>query len=346
MQGHFILFSINTTRYCIETKYVQEIIELPEIRQIPELPPYIIGVVNLYGDIIQVIDLAMCLDHEPSSYNLDHVLLIVHHQGIRYGFIILNLIDITTITYDKSFALDMFAGEHACLFPMISEVIKFQHEITFVLDPPLIYKSMQEHTSTEPKLLQSGNGNRFKVPEHSISIFQDRSQRLLQPLKESRLINPIPIAVVSLQGELYGIEPDPIVEVCNIAPLTFVPFSVPQVLGLMNLRGAIVLILSLWVLLNKKTPVGQGTTTNSKALVNPNAKVLLLKHEENILGLLIDEILDVVSLEAADFRPIPNTVKSVSAEFIKSAIRYADDLLPILNIEEILASLAVHSNDK
>ena len=52
--GRFLTFSLGKESYGIEIKYVTEIIGIQTITEIPELPEYVKGIINLRGKIIPV----------------------------------------------------------------------------------------------------------------------------------------------------------------------------------------------------------------------------------------------------------------------------------------------------
>ena len=55
-KGKFLTFSIGKEAYGFEIKYVTEIIGIQEITEVPELPIYIKGIINLRGKIIPDMD--------------------------------------------------------------------------------------------------------------------------------------------------------------------------------------------------------------------------------------------------------------------------------------------------
>lgn len=52
-----VAFNLNDENYAIEIKYIQEIIRMQEITDVPHSETYLLGVINLRGQVIPVIDL-------------------------------------------------------------------------------------------------------------------------------------------------------------------------------------------------------------------------------------------------------------------------------------------------
>jgi len=55
-------FSLGPERYAFETSFVREVFPLTEITPLPGVPPYILGVVNVRGRILSVMDIRRLLD--------------------------------------------------------------------------------------------------------------------------------------------------------------------------------------------------------------------------------------------------------------------------------------------
>ncbi len=51
-------FEIGEEEFGVDIHYVKEIIELPEVTRVPKAPYHVLGVINLRGHIVPVIDLA------------------------------------------------------------------------------------------------------------------------------------------------------------------------------------------------------------------------------------------------------------------------------------------------
>ncbi len=51
-------FEIGEEEFGVDIHYVKEIIELPEVTRVPKAPYYVMGVINLRGHIVPVVDLA------------------------------------------------------------------------------------------------------------------------------------------------------------------------------------------------------------------------------------------------------------------------------------------------
>jgi purine-binding chemotaxis protein CheW len=55
--GKFLTFALGNEEYGVPVLKVREIIKVMDITQVPQVPPHVLGVINLRGKVIPVIDL-------------------------------------------------------------------------------------------------------------------------------------------------------------------------------------------------------------------------------------------------------------------------------------------------
>lgn len=80
-------FSVAGERYAIETRYVSEVRPLKELTPLPGTPRYVIGVVNVRGRILPVLDLKKFFDlPEHGLTDLNRVIL-VEGGGLELGLL-------------------------------------------------------------------------------------------------------------------------------------------------------------------------------------------------------------------------------------------------------------------
>lgn len=87
-KGRFLTFSIGKENYGIEIKYVTEIIGMQEITEVPELPEYTKGIINLRGKIIPVLDVRLRFKKEAKEYNDRTCIVVVDIMDMSVGLIV------------------------------------------------------------------------------------------------------------------------------------------------------------------------------------------------------------------------------------------------------------------
>lgn len=96
-KGRYLTFSLGKETYGIEIKYVIEIIGIQNITEIPELPKYIKGIINLRGKIIPVMDVRIRFKKEPREYNDRTCVIVVDINNISIGLIVDSVAEVLTI---------------------------------------------------------------------------------------------------------------------------------------------------------------------------------------------------------------------------------------------------------
>lgn len=87
-KGKFLTFGIDREVYGIEIRVVTEIISLQEITEIPEVPNYIKGIINLRGKIIPVMDIRLRFKKVFKTYNERTCIIIVEVHDLAIGLIV------------------------------------------------------------------------------------------------------------------------------------------------------------------------------------------------------------------------------------------------------------------
>jgi purine-binding chemotaxis protein CheW len=96
-KGRFLTFSLGDESYGIEINYVTEIIGIQPITEIPELPGYIKGIINLRGKIIPVMDVRLRFKKEPKEYNDRTCVIVIDIKDVSIGLIVDSVSEVLTI---------------------------------------------------------------------------------------------------------------------------------------------------------------------------------------------------------------------------------------------------------
>jgi purine-binding chemotaxis protein CheW len=84
----FIEFSLGQEDYAIPLLMVREVISIPETTPIPKAPKHFIGLMNLRGQVISIVDLRNKLSIKPKEISSDSAVIIVDFQGMNIGIVV------------------------------------------------------------------------------------------------------------------------------------------------------------------------------------------------------------------------------------------------------------------
>jgi len=131
-KGRFLTFVIGKEVYGIGIKYVTEIISIQKITEVPELPDYIKGIVNLRGKIIPVLDVRLRFRKEAKEYSDRTCIIVIDIKGISVGLIVDSVSEVITIS-DENIVPPPDANTGFCN-KYIKGIGKVGNEVKLLLD--------------------------------------------------------------------------------------------------------------------------------------------------------------------------------------------------------------------
>ena len=80
-------FRLAQERYAVETSYVREVYPLKDLTPLPCTPPFVLGVVNVRGHILPVLDLKKFFDLPENGLTDLHCIILVRERDIEFGLL-------------------------------------------------------------------------------------------------------------------------------------------------------------------------------------------------------------------------------------------------------------------
>jgi purine-binding chemotaxis protein CheW len=82
-----IEFRLAQERYAVEQKYVREVYPLRELTPLPCTPGFVLGMINVRGQILPVIDVKRFFDLPQAGITDLHMVIIVHVEEMELGIL-------------------------------------------------------------------------------------------------------------------------------------------------------------------------------------------------------------------------------------------------------------------
>lgn len=95
--GKFLTFFLGTEEYGIEILKVHEIIGMMPVTHVPRTAKFILGVVNLRGKIIPIIDLRLKLAMEQAPRTEETCVIVVRANGMEVGVMVDKVSEVVNI---------------------------------------------------------------------------------------------------------------------------------------------------------------------------------------------------------------------------------------------------------
>lgn len=107
-------FGLAAERYALETRYVQEVHPLRDLTPLPCVPAFVLGIVNLRGRIVPVLDIKRFFGLPEQGITDLHRIILVSGNALELGLLADVIIGIRTLATDSlQTSLPTLSGIHA-----------------------------------------------------------------------------------------------------------------------------------------------------------------------------------------------------------------------------------------
>ncbi len=111
---HAVEFLLTRERYAIESKYVRQVYPLKNLTPLPCTPPFVMGITNVRGRIVSVIDIKKLFDLPGQGLSDLNKLIIVHMDGLELGILSDNILGTRSVPIEEiQPSLSTFTGVRA-----------------------------------------------------------------------------------------------------------------------------------------------------------------------------------------------------------------------------------------
>lgn len=132
--------------------------------------------------------------------------------------------------------------------------------------------------------------------------------------------------VVKIGSEQYGIDISYVDNIVRMQKITRVPKVQPYFKGIINLRGEIVPVMSIRTKMDLEPDVFTDVT-----------RIIILKLEEHgVLGILVDEVKEVVTLGPDEIDKVAYDAKNNKSNFINGVGKHGEELISLFDTNSII----------
>ncbi|MBZ0333935.1 chemotaxis protein CheW [Marinobacter sp. JH2] len=128
-----------------------------------------------------------------------------------------------------------------------------------------------------------------------------------------------------LDEETYGINVMQIQEVLRYTEIAPVPGAPDYVLGIINLRGNVVTVIDT----RRRFGLMDADVTEA-------TRIVVMESENQVMGVLVDSVAEVIYLKASEIETAPNVGNEESAKFIQGVCNKNGELIILVEFEKML----------
>jgi purine-binding chemotaxis protein CheW len=133
-----------------------------------------------------------------------------------------------------------------------------------------------------------------------------------------------------LGSEEYGIDILKVQEIRGYDAVTKIANASDCIKGVVNLRGIIVPIIDMRIKFNLGTPTYDQFTV-----------VIILNIAKRVVGMVVDSVSDVITLDAEHFKPAPEMGAAMNADYLTGLGTLDERMLILIDIDKLMSSAEI-----
>lgn len=308
-----VSFTVERSRLALPMSAIREIIRVPELQNSALASAFCVGMLNLRGTIVPVIDFAHFLGLQAARPDAGIAgtasdprrILIVRQEDVHFGLLVDAVDSIVTYFADELLAVPSFSASHAQLFAGCIARDPADDIVLLNADELFTHSQVLELTRGHRELYREAPAAQHASASEAAARMGAKSSRGTRHAYVSfRLQHMLAVRLDQLR-EIIHDSPD-------VMPA---PGAPPFVRGILNLRRELVTIVDLRAL--------YGMPPHDDA---QGRKILVIEHGKDKFGLLVDAIENIVTLDDADKLPVPALLLGRATHEMRHDMREAVEL--------------------
>lgn len=299
-----VSFRVQGARLAFRMSAIHEIIRVPELLSSVLAGEHCIGMLNLRGNTVPVIDFSRFLGLPPVTGELaahegfddERRIIVVRQKDVYFGLLVDEVDSIVSFRDDELLGIPSFSASRPSLFTGCISTHSEQNII--LIDESALFSDAIVADITQ------GHRALYTVESTSDAGRAARRSRSRETYVTFRL------------DQLMGMRIDQLREVIDYPPEVMQPPGAPAfVRGILNLRRKLITIIDLRAL------YGMATYADMS-----HAKVLVVENDAEKFGLIVDAVENIVTIDAADKLTVPGVLLNQLDRALRNDMREVVEL--------------------
>lgn len=141
--------------------------------------------------------------------------------------------------------------------------------------------------------------------------------------------------IFTINGEEFGLDIENISSIERMLEIFKIPNAPGYIEGLANLRGKVYTIFNLRKRFNLPCPE-----------FDDNTKVIITNASASEIGIIVDEVKEIVKLDESAFEPAPEALSNLKDRFLSGTAKLDDRLVLMLDLEKVLTEQDIQTVKK
>jgi purine-binding chemotaxis protein CheW len=305
----YVTFSIGNELFGVDIMCVESIIPPQDITTIPRTPDYFLGIVNLRGEVISIIDMRKRFGLESTETTPDTRIVVILSNGILIGMLVDRINAIESLVTDKIQSAPPLATLEQKKFISGSFKLPSKKILLILLHQKLIDDQdfiIEQELKFNQDLLETGSA------------------------KKDSWVKEIPLVSFRIGVEQYTVESKEVEEIIFLPEITAVPDMDEIIDGIFYLRESVVPI----VRLGERIGLGITKITDESQVIILKSGLFGIK-----VGLIVDDISEIFFIGEDELVDSPINLNKAQSEHLKGVFRLPAEhdslIVMLLNLEKL-----------
>lgn len=305
--GQLVTFLLDGVEFGLDIDRVQEITTRTQITAVPGAPSFVLGVINLRGQIIPVLDSRQRFHLAPAPASGKTRIMVLDLAGEPTGFQVDAVAEVVKLDdFSLKETPPLVAGVRSEY--LAGMVAAGRRLITLVNLDKILDSSEFFHR----ELLAQESGRIIGFAGHGQEVEEESDE--------------LPYVTFLLGQESFGVALANVEEIVDLPQVTKVPDAPAYVLGVICIRDQVLPLLDFTKLLRV-----EGATADV-----PKEMVILLSFENARLGMVVDGIQEIIRIKDEEILPAPHTLSEREKGHLDGVVIRSDRMVSLLRVLEIL----------
>ncbi len=331
--GLHLIFTRHQTQYALPLPTVKEVVCLPELVSIENMPNHIVGIFNYHGQLVPVMNLDSSLGHVSFRYKISDNVILVEWDGFICGLIVdetRDLLDIRPEEMELESSPEIKPGQPN---PLIAHVVPHNDGAINVMHPLPVSQDRVVIQQFIQNISESGNDGQLNDAQNLIrgmtlleqSLMRERTMDLRESDKED-LSEHTQLVVIRIKEEYFGVDLGLIRECVEFQSVHIIPGCPEFVVGVINVRGEVLPIVDMRATLD--VPIDKSENFH---------KAVVVQFENIFVGIVVEEIIESIFLQASDMMSGSLTGSVKEEGYVRGIAQFHDQkFLKVLDLQKLL----------
>ena len=151
LDTQFVTFDLAGQTYGVSVTDVDEVIRMVGMSKAPETLPFVVGLVNIRGHIVPVVDMRVRLHLERGEYSLATPILVARTDDTSVGLVVDQVLEVITLSENAIERPNSMFSKSQCLVG----VAKVNAKMVFLIDLQGIFSADEAELIEELATVQS-----------------------------------------------------------------------------------------------------------------------------------------------------------------------------------------------